>query len=302
MMLPKTVDILREVLMFIINSDRSEHVEYNGDDYPLKTSHAKLSEYPGFAAPPHWHDDLEFIAVTAGLMRYTINDETVDLRRGDGVIVNSRQLHFGHSVNLRECEFACVLIHPRMLRIDATFDNEFVRPVLQAPNLPYIELRADVDWQRALQQRIVAMADARDALDIMADAFALWRDLVAHVSPAEPDDTSGADLAAMKRMMRFVHRHYAEPVRLADIARAGAVGTSKCCVLFARYVQCPPNEFLIRTRLEATLDELTGSERTVAAIAHDAGFRGASYFTQVFRAHYGCTPTEYRRRGAVRAA
>lgn len=282
--------------MFIINSDRSEHVEYDGADYPVKTAHALLSTYPGFAAPPHWHDDLEFIAVTGGTMLYTINDETVELGRGDGVIVNSRQLHFGHSIDLRECEFTCVLVHPRMLRIDTTFEHDFVLPILRAPNLPYVVLHDDVGWQRRALKAMVAMADADDALDVMAFIFPLWRDLVRHLQPEEPADASDRDLAVMKQMMRFIHERYDQPLRLADIARAGAVGTSKCCALFSRFLQCPPNEFLIRTRLERSLDDLTGSDRTVAAIARDVGFHGASYFTQVFRAHYGCTPTEYRRR------
>lgn len=203
------------------------------------------------------------------------------------------------SVNiLRECEFTCVLVHPCMLRIDTTFEHDFVLPILHAPNLPHIELHDDADWQRRALKAMAAMADADDALDVMTLMFPLWRDLVRHLQPEEPADTSDHDLAAVKRMMRYVHGHYDQPLRLADIAHAGAVGTSKCCALFARFLQCPPNEFLIRTHLERSLDQLTGSDRTVAAIARDVGFHGASYFTQVFRAHYNCTPTQYRRRAS----
>lgn len=53
---------------------------------------------------------------------------------------------------------------------------------------------------------------------------------------------------------------------------------------------------VINSRLAAAADMLTGTNRSVSYIAEKCGYDSDSYFMRQFRKHYGCTPTEYRRR------
>ena len=64
-------------------------------EYPIYIRHSCLSSYPGYAAPPHWHDDIEFIIILKGGMTYNVNGKLIDLASGEGIFVNSRQMHFG---------------------------------------------------------------------------------------------------------------------------------------------------------------------------------------------------------------
>ncbi len=98
-----------------LRDNRSEKVHYDFEDHPIYIRKAQLSSYNNFEAPPHWHDDIEFIAVLQGEMSYNINGEIIDIRQNEGVFVNSRQLHYGFSKSKTECEFICVLLHPLML-------------------------------------------------------------------------------------------------------------------------------------------------------------------------------------------
>ena len=54
------------MLSLEMRDDRSEKVRYDYTDYPIYIRRALLSSYPGYAAPTHWHDDIEFIAVLSG--------------------------------------------------------------------------------------------------------------------------------------------------------------------------------------------------------------------------------------------
>ena len=47
----------------VVNDDYSEKVQYDDPDYPVMISRDFLSSYPNYAAPSHWHDDIELIAV-----------------------------------------------------------------------------------------------------------------------------------------------------------------------------------------------------------------------------------------------
>jgi AraC family transcriptional regulator, positive regulator of tynA and feaB len=39
---------------------------------------------------------------------------------------------------------------------------------------------------------------------------------------------------------------------------------------------------------------VTDSDRPISVIAHRWGFSDTSHFSRTFKAHYGCSPTDYR--------
>ena len=82
------------MLSLEMRDDRSEKVRYDYTDYPIYIRRALLSSYPGYAAPTHWHDDIEFIAVLSGEMQYNVNGEIVTLAENEGIFVNARQMAF----------------------------------------------------------------------------------------------------------------------------------------------------------------------------------------------------------------
>lgn len=80
---------------------------------------ALLSQYPEYRAPSHWHDDIEFICVLSGGMKYNVNGEIVNLKKGEGIFVNSGQMHSGFSDNglLFSGTAACIaLLHCCQIR------------------------------------------------------------------------------------------------------------------------------------------------------------------------------------------
>ena len=101
---------------------------------------ALLSQYPEYRAPSHWHDDIEFICVLSGGMKYNINGEIVNLKKGEGIFVNSGQMHSGFSDNGQECGFLCLLFHPMLLCSVFPYENDFVTPLIQNSRMPYLLL------------------------------------------------------------------------------------------------------------------------------------------------------------------
>lgn len=67
-----------------LKDDRSEKVQYDNLSYPIYIRRGILSRYPDYAAPTHWHDDIELIAVLDGQMNYNVNGEIIALHKGRG--------------------------------------------------------------------------------------------------------------------------------------------------------------------------------------------------------------------------
>ena len=77
--------------------DSSEVIPYDRAGIPLYIRAAHLSAYYDMCAPCHWHDDIEWIYIIHGKMRYYINGKRILLNEGDTLMVNARQMHYGYA-------------------------------------------------------------------------------------------------------------------------------------------------------------------------------------------------------------
>lgn len=64
---------------------------------------------------------------------------------------------------------------------------------------------------------------------------------------------------------------------------------------FHRWLGMPPQEYLLRARLDAACRLLETTDQSVAAIAEKVGFDSLSYFTHRFKEVFGHTPGRHRR-------
>ena len=242
-----------------LNENNSEKVCYDIPHYPVYIRRGLLSHYLNYSAPNHWHDDIELIAVLSGEMEYSVNGEILALKKGQGLLVNAGQMHFGFSRKKTECDFICILLHPMLLSPLPSFEQDFILPVIRNQNFPYLFLHEETSWERAIYEN--------------------------------------QDLNIVKKMAEFINNNYMEKLSLADIAAAGAVGQSKCCKLFARFFFQTPTMYLTQHRLTKSMELLLNTDLPVIEIALSVGFGSASYYTETFRKWIGKTPSEFPKQG-----
>lgn len=282
-----------------LKDDLSEKIKYDYADYPILTRHALLSSYPNYAAPAHWHDDVEFIAVLSGKMKYNVNGEIITLSENEGIFVNARQMHFGFSIDKNECDFICIQLHPLMLCATYAYERDFVLPVLYNRNATYIKLNTDILWQKIILEHIKEIYSVRGertaALKTQNLFLSIWIQLYENIQIESQRKTQNTDLSVLKNMIGFIQRNYTVKVTLADIAASGAIGQSKCCKLFAKYTGQTPNMYLTQYRLDKGTVLLKNTDMTITEIANAIGFNGSSYYAETFRKWYGKSPSEYKR-------
>ena len=115
---------------------------------------------------------------------------------------------------------------------------------------------------------------------------------------ASIDPASGgrADAGVVHRAVAYIEEHAAEPIGVAEIAAAVPVGTRTLQDAFRRHLDTTPMTYLRRVRLEGAHARLRaadpGAGETVAAIASRWGFAHPGRFALLYRATYGCPPSE----------
>lgn len=282
-------------------NDRSEKVYYRIPDFPVYVQRGQLSSYPNFSAISHWHDDLEFILVLEGHMTYNVNGTTVKLQKGEGIFVNTRQLHYGFSKDLEECIFLCLLFHPMLLCSSPYIEKKYVLPVIEQIAMPYLLLHPDRKEEKEILQLLDKINHCQqkpfEALKLQSLFFEIWEHLYLlsdHVE--QPSLPKSQHLTILKDMIRFIYEHYTEKLSLSQISLAGNVGKTTCCTIFQKYTNCTPITYLNHYRLKKSIELLKTTDKTISEICFEVGFSSASYFTETFQNVYRCTPKAFRKK------
>lgn len=291
------------------NFDSSETVAYNNPLFPVYTQYGILSAYPDYSAISHWHKDLEFIIILKGSMTYNINGKLVELTTDTGIMVNSRQLHYGFSAKHNECEFLCILLSPELLQGNEWFYQNCVEYITENASCPYVLLCKN-GWQSSILDRLTHLyASYADASEDPLSCFAVTEDFLQIMkllyqnlrleNPAQRQESS--ELALLRSMIVYIEDHYAEHILLEDIASAGACCKSRCSLLFKKYLRDTPITYLTKFRLRKSLASLLSSDKSITETAYEHGFSGTSYYCETFRKYYGTSPMVYKKihRGKV---
>ena len=278
--------------------------------FPVQAVSWRLSTFARGRFDCHWHAALEFQRVVEGEMAFQANGTRFTLRRGEGVYLAGNTLHSGWLEQAQDCHYQVVRLDPSLLGGPAgtRIFADLVQPLLLDPRLAFLHLKPDVPWQADLLERIgtfQAMTDAAQKgweLDATERICGIWR-LIHRFAETLPRQESrlrdgmlpARDVERMRRALTFIEEHYAERLKLADIAARMRLSEGECCRLFQRMLHTSPMEYAISCRIRESLSLLTTGRLSVTEIALRTGFSGSSYFTETFRRVMGMTPSEYRR-------
>ena len=103
-----------------------------------------------------------------------------------------------------------------------------------------------------------------------------------------------ASVAEMAK--RFIYENYSDKLLIKDIC--ASIGCSKSSLLtsFKREYGVTVNSYLNDLRLSEAEKMLELGDKSIGDIALTAGFADQSYFSKVFSAKHGLSPSEYRQR------
>lgn len=96
------------------------------------------------------------------------------------------------------------------------------------------------------------------------------------------------------RAREMLRARFAEPLTLADVARAVDVHPVHLARVFRQHQHCTVGEYVRRLRVEFARRQLASTDLPLSEIALLAGFCSQSHLSTAFKLHAGMTPTEYR--------
>jgi AraC family transcriptional regulator len=149
----------------------------------------------------------------------------------------------------------------------------------------------------ACHARLLA-TDPDDRLAVEEHSLALIRRVVAEAAGSRDIDdprASPRQVAAVDAARSCILSRYREPLSVSSIAASCGLAPSTLCETFPRVVGMPVWRYVRRLRLQEAALALAEGAEDLSSLALDLGFSSHSHFAEAFRAHFGATPSQFRR-------
>lgn len=134
---------------------------------------------------------------------------------------------------------------------------------------------------------------------VVADAFVSQR-VRREGEPQRVDATrtSGYGQAPSTRILNDMEEHLADPLSAAELAERAGISLRALARILRDRVGESPMRYYRKVRLQAARNALFYSDVPIQEIARTCGFNSPEIFSRTFRAHFGMSPREFRRRFA----
>lgn len=249
----------------------------------------------------HFHEFLEIIFIRSGEGVESVGGADYAVGRGDMLFVN-----FGssHAFSGKGMEFIHILLRPEFVS-EELINSENIFDIFALPQFSDIEgvisPCAVVSFSGAELVSVTNLVDGM--LSEYETKRAGWRTalrgyvevlftmLIRRLKQKE----NGTDLSVLK-IEKYVEEHLFEKISLSDIAADCFYNPSYFSRKFKSYFGKNLGSYVREKRLLAAARLLSETSRPTADIAEECGFSDRAQFYKTFKAEFGCTPSEYRKK------
>lgn len=244
----------------------------------------------GFSLYPHIHKEFEFLVITEGKGTVYIDSERFDLKAGEGVFINSEELHIGIKTDSERASFFAVVFAPEV------FGNFTLDLIMQNYVVPVIKkkIRPQRRIERSVAEKLMLIHEKPSEIKIKALLFDIWDECVKNAEKS-PDFTKSKSVEEIKSVMEYIRANFNREITLEALAGYASMSKGYLCRKFKSVVHMSPFEYLIEVRLDKGCEMLKYTDLSVGEIAERCGFNSFSYFSKIFSEKMGCTPKEYRK-------
>ncbi len=98
----------------------------------------------------------------------------------------------------------------------------------------------------------------------------------------------------IQQVLRYIQDHYTRELQVAELASLIKLSRYHFSRYFRKHTGASPGDFIIQTRLQASLPLLFARDKSIKELSYKTGFQDANYFIRSFKKRYGMTPGQYQ--------
>jgi len=269
---------------FTILMHHLEHMQVEVTAASETTAVAKDNRAGGLDA----YDCNRFILVVKGEGKLLLENSETALKPGDCSLIFAGTKHeiaaeAGSELVYKWCHFR-----------DGYGDWNLYRML----RLPYTVHAETADAQRLLDT--ITALSAQSGLTSKLRMKAAMLELISVFLEHLPEDATKADKAPSQEMekigtvLQYIDDHLGENLTVEELARQVFLHPNYFIVFFKSMMGCSPIQYVNQRRMELARTLLLDPECNVSDVANRIGMK-IYYFSRMFKAHTGLTPSRYRK-------
>lgn len=285
----------------IKNPKTLDHHEFQNDfpyrmrDIYVDLSIVKYIDLPVFKIMK----DLQFIRILSGTLGVEILEETIELEAGDVFFLNSNTPH--RLIRTAECHYQSFQFPAYMLSFYSESPADvLVSRMTSGNSLPWLHIRQDfpgasevthcLDLLTALESKRNWQYYHYAVLTTLAEMWLAICILLPNLSQPKWSIAS----VRMRTMLLYIQDHYAEDIRVPDIAESAGIGRTECGNIFQRCLCMTPILYLTDYRLMRAAELLKNTDEKIGLISRETGFHHVSHFIRRFESQMRMSPRYFR--------
>lgn len=247
----------------------------------------------------HHHDFYECFLFLSGDFTYLIEGKSYQLKPGDIVLVNSKELHQAY-VNSTDTAYERIVlwINPAFLRQLSTETTDLTR-CFESSNRKNV-LRMDLEWQqniRMLMNKLIAMERFQGiGRELLSSAYIT--ELMVYMNNLSFNENVRLDVEAKKsiqidHVLDYINSHIDEDITIDELSNISYLSKFHLSREFKRHTGTTLHRYIIQKKL-ITAKELILRDLPITHVYEQCGFGDYSNFFRAFKNEYGMTPKQFQ--------
>lgn len=249
----------------------------------------------GVVSEEHFHPELEFLYIKEGKMSCKMRDETIILKKGDILFINSNVPHSTEILQERSIsnlvQFKNPTIQTSLKYLPViTKNNDIKYYLFDEKNDDYEELK-DVFKKIVIYNRT---SDISNDFYITSCIFKITA--ILHKNKLLPILEGNIDIEVLNRIypvFEYIDKNYSNIIQIEELADKLKVTREYFCRLFKKATGLTATEYINYVRV-CKAEKLLMTDMNLSEISYAVGITSLSYFNVVFKKYKNCSPSEYR--------
>ena len=282
------------------------HVSW-AEGEPYWVSNASFSAPQTPIGKLHYHNMYEMGMCVKGCGEFQINDRLYRFKSGDIVFVNHFTPHNSNSANGYPAKWKIIFFDPiRLMQLAGMLDPDKALMTV-GYDISFSGVFAPEEYPELTDfiKKAIQLAEIKDEFTDISMAFTIGNFIISCSRYLKTHDVTEKPF-----MMQMSHYHKITPAISAinsHLSNASMIeeevlaGLCKMSVsnlrrLFKKYTGLSPRGYINNTRMAYAEYLVINTNMTVLKISNEVGYSEVSGFNRIFKATFGLSPSEYRKR------
>ena len=252
--------------------------------YEHREEHLFIGEMTRFPFPVHVHEPAEMIALTAGMVRISINEREYTLSPGDVAVIFPLTPHSYEEVGEDAEGLAAIFPTDIIPEYTSTFRS-------LEPEYPILRAADAAEDSLPVIRRLHSLNMKEDLPLCISYLHVLLACTLHRLSYHPVYDYSDRGLG--HRIMRYISDHLCEEITLESVAHAMGISVSHLSHFFAEKLHVNFRQYINSNRIARARLLMRDSSYTLTMISDACGYTNMRTFRRAFMKEVGCLPSEH---------